>query len=101
MRSDIQRRNVAGGIVAKFQVRRFLVVVEKDAVFQRLVDEGFAAATGSILVTAKGMPDLATRAFLQALMASAPHLVCVGGKLAQSSTMCNSIINTELLSSPK
>lgn len=51
-----------------------MVVVEKDAVFQRLVEDGFAEQTGTILVTAKGMPDMATRAFLHFLCTALPHL---------------------------
>ena len=51
---------------------RFLVVVEKDAVFERLVEdrvwEGIAG--GAVLVTARGMPDLATRAFCSHLLRS-------------------------------
>lgn len=50
------------------------MVVEKDAVFQRLVEDGFAEQTGAILVTAKGMPDMATRAFLHSLCTALPHL---------------------------
>ncbi len=52
----------------------YVVVVEKDAVFQRLVEDGFAEQTGTILVTAKGMPDMATRAFLHFLCTALPHL---------------------------
>lgn len=53
---------------------RFVVIVEKDAVFQRLVEDGFAEHLGAILVTAKGMPDMATRAFLHCLCRALPHL---------------------------
>ena len=61
----------------------FVVVVEKDAVFQRLVEEGFCGATNSILVTAKGMPDLCTRAFLQVLTSFYPTLRSVAGEHPQ------------------
>ena len=54
--------------------RRFVVIVEKDAVFQRLMEDGFAEHLGAILVTAKGMPDAATRAFLHCLCRALPHL---------------------------
>ena len=51
----------------------FLIVVEKDAVFERLVEdrvwEGICG--GAVLVTARGMPDLATRAFCSHLLLSA------------------------------
>nr|AKI32380.1 meiotic protein [Watanabea reniformis] len=53
---------------------RFIVVLEKDAVFQRLAEERFSEATDSILVTAKGMPDLATRFFLKGLTSAFPHM---------------------------
>ena len=41
----------------------FLLIVEKDAVFQRLLEEGVFAAglPPFIMVTGKGVPDLATR----------------------------------------
>ena len=57
----------------------YVVVVEKDAVFQRLAEDGFAEETGAILVTAKGMPDMATRAFLHSLCTALPHLQQFGG----------------------
>lgn len=40
---------------------RYILVVEKDAVFQRLSEDRFFMAFPSILVTAKGFPDLASR----------------------------------------
>ncbi len=58
-------------------VARYLVVVEKDAVYQRLVDNDFCALANCIMVTAKGMPDVATRAFVHHLLAAAPHLTAV------------------------
>jgi len=41
----------------------FLLVVEKDAIFQRLLEEGVmtGALPPFVMVTGKGMPDLATR----------------------------------------
>lgn len=70
---------------------RFVIVVEKDAIFQRLVEDGFAENTESILVTAKGMPDMATRAFLHSLCSALPHLQQFAG-----ARNCNSM---ELLAS--
>ena len=67
-------------------VHRFVVVVEKDAVFQRLAAEGFPEATSSILVTARGMPDFATRFFLQMLAEGCPHLVFVAGAALHTHT---------------
>lgn len=62
-----------------YRLYRFVIIVEKDAVFQRLAAEGFPEATSSILVTARGMPDFATRFFLQMLAEGCPHLVFVAG----------------------
>lgn len=42
-----------------------VVVVEKEGVFARLVEDGFAAQHNALIVTGKGFPDLATRAFLR------------------------------------
>ena len=43
---------------------RFVLVVEKDSVFRRLVGDRFTARVPSILITACGYPDLATRALV-------------------------------------
>ncbi|MFN3803621.1 MAG: DNA topoisomerase IV subunit A [Pyrobaculum sp.] len=45
----------------------YVLVVEKDAIFQRLVREKFWSQENAILVTAKGMPDRATRRFVRRL----------------------------------
>ncbi|MEM1597025.1 MAG: DNA topoisomerase IV subunit A [Pyrobaculum sp.] len=45
----------------------YVLVVEKDAIFQRLVREKFWSQENAILVTAKGMPDRATRRFIRRL----------------------------------
>ena len=46
----------------------YVLVVEKDATFQRLLDEGFADALGpGVLVTGKGVPDLNTRQLVHRL----------------------------------
>ena len=50
---------------------RAILVVEKDAVFQRLAGDGLPSRLSVALVTAKGSPDLATRAFLSRLAAAA------------------------------
>ncbi|VDO40499.1 unnamed protein product [Haemonchus placei] len=48
---------------------QFIVVVEKDAIFQKLIDEGyFAAFPKSLLVTGKGYPDICTRKVLRWLV---------------------------------
>ena len=60
---------------------RYVVVIEKDAIFQRLMEDGFAATVEAILVTAKGMPDMATRSFVHALCNALPQLRPVAGVL--------------------
>ena len=45
----------------------YVLVVEKDAIFQRLNREGYWKRENCILVTAKGMPDRATRRFIRRL----------------------------------
>ena len=43
----------------------FVLVVEKDAVFNRLAEDQFYDYIPSIVITAKGQPDMATRMFLK------------------------------------
>lgn len=43
----------------------FVLVIEKDAVFNRLAEDQFYDYVPSILITAKGQPDMATRLFLK------------------------------------
>ena len=38
----------------------YILVIEKDAVFQRLLEDSFPSLA-PIMVTGKGMPDMATR----------------------------------------
>eukprot|EP00798_Chlamydomonas_sp_ICE-L_P008553 gene8553-33986_t len=52
-------------------------VIEKDAVFQRLVEDRIFNQLPCVVVTSKGMPDLATRAFCAHLLQSCP-LICLG-----------------------
>ena len=50
---------------------RCVIVVEKEGVFQRLVEDNFYDdAYPCVLVTAMGVPDLATRAFVHRLRAT-------------------------------
>lgn len=44
---------------------RCVLVIEKDSVFRRLIDDGFIERLPCVLVTACGFPDLATRAMVQ------------------------------------
>ncbi|XP_024890185.1 meiotic recombination protein W68 [Temnothorax curvispinosus] len=45
----------------------FVLVIEKDAVFQKLLEENCTRALGCILVTGKGYPDVATRMLVKML----------------------------------
>ncbi|KAL3118147.1 hypothetical protein niasHT_001921 [Heterodera trifolii] len=57
---------------------QFLLVVEKDAIFQRLIDEQFTHKfPRSILITGRGYPDFCTRQFLHWLSIQLPMLVLV------------------------
>ncbi|KAJ4148422.1 hypothetical protein LMH87_002892 [Akanthomyces muscarius] len=56
---------------------RWLLVVEKDAVFRSLVAVRFwetSLAGPGILITARGYPDLMTRSFLARIQSDCPHL---------------------------
>ncbi|GMH33661.1 hypothetical protein BSKO_01495 [Bryopsis sp. KO-2023] len=57
---------------------RYILIVEKDAIFQRLTEDRFFDSLPCVLVTAKGMPDLATRIFLMKLHRSYPLLQTFG-----------------------
>ena len=52
--------------------------VALQAIFQRLVEDSFCELALSIIVTAKGMPDLSTRVFLRQLHAAFPQLPVIG-----------------------
>ena len=43
---------------------RVVLVVEKDSIFRRLVADRFTERLPSVLITASGYPDLATRALV-------------------------------------
>jgi meiotic recombination protein SPO11 len=57
------------------------LVVEKDAIFQRLAEDRLWEVLPCVLITAKGFPDLATRAFL--------HKVSKGSSTADSASSQN------------
>lgn len=57
-----------------------ILVVEKDAIFQRLAEDRLWEVLPCVLITAKGFPDLATRAFL--------HKVSQGSSAAASVLSC-------------
>ena len=58
---------------------RHVLVIEKEAVFRSLCDAAVWAQLPVILITACGMPDLATRAFLRHLADSLPRQLAVMG----------------------
>ncbi|KNA14491.1 hypothetical protein SOVF_107100 [Spinacia oleracea] len=53
---------------------RYIIVIEKHAIFQRLVEDCFFNQVPSILITAKGCPDLATRFLLHKITKAFPNL---------------------------
>lgn len=44
---------------------RFILLVEKDAAFMRLAEDRFYNKYPCVIITGKGMPDVATRLFLK------------------------------------
>ncbi|KAM5572356.1 hypothetical protein ABKV19_012429 [Rosa sericea] len=53
---------------------RYIIVVEKHAIYQRLVEDHVFNQIPSILITAKGYPDIATRLLLHRLSRAFPDL---------------------------
>lgn len=53
---------------------RYIIVVEKHAIFQRLAEDRMFHHIPSILVTAKGYPDIATRFLLHRISRNFPKL---------------------------
>ncbi|CAN1778282.1 Meiotic recombination protein SPO11-2 [Linum perenne] len=53
---------------------RYIIVVEKHAIFQRLAEDRIFNHIPSILITAKGYPDMATRFLLHRMSRAFPHL---------------------------
>ncbi|KAI3845152.1 hypothetical protein MKX03_019819 [Papaver bracteatum] len=49
-------------------VAQYILIVEKETVFQRLADDQFCRANRCIIVTGRGYPDVSTRRFLRLLM---------------------------------
>ncbi|XP_048233382.1 meiotic recombination protein SPO11-2 isoform X2 [Ricinus communis] len=54
---------------------RYIIVVEKHAIFQRLAEDRVFNQISCILITAKGYPDIATRFLLHKLSRSFPELL--------------------------
>ncbi|XP_074572139.1 meiotic recombination protein SPO11-2-like [Curcuma longa] len=57
---------------------RYIIIVEKDAIFQRLAEDQFFNQIPSIIITAKGYPDIATRFFVHRLNQTFPLLPILG-----------------------
>ncbi|KXG24464.1 meiotic recombination protein SPO11-2 [Sorghum bicolor] len=53
---------------------RYIIVVEKDAIFQRLAEDRLYNQLPCILITAKGYPDIATRFILHRLSQTFPNM---------------------------
>ncbi|KAI3996146.1 hypothetical protein MKX01_031500 [Papaver californicum] len=53
---------------------RYIIIVEKHAIFQRLAEDRIFNQIPSILIAAKGYPDIATRFLLHRLSRAFPHL---------------------------
>ncbi|RYR73159.1 hypothetical protein Ahy_A02g007489 isoform C [Arachis hypogaea] len=53
---------------------RYIIIVEKHAIFQRLAEDQIFNQIPSILVTAKGYPDMATRVLLHRIHRTFPDL---------------------------
>ena len=70
---DFEVEILAGGGAVKC-----ILVVEKEGIFQRLVEDRFFATMPCVVLTAKGFPDLASRALLHKLHAAAPDIPVVG-----------------------
>lgn len=82
---------------------RFVLVIEKDGVFQRLLEDGFADAARCIMVTGKGFPDLATRAFVKKLQVCPrnvqrfpPHTHCTHTHALHARTLMHFLPQTAL-----
>ncbi|XP_072964701.1 meiotic recombination protein SPO11-2 isoform X1 [Typha angustifolia] len=57
---------------------RYIIIVEKDAIFQRLTEDCFFNHIPCILITAKGYPDIATRFVLHRLSQNFPDIPIFG-----------------------
>ncbi|PIA38744.1 hypothetical protein AQUCO_02700150v1 [Aquilegia coerulea] len=57
---------------------RYIIVIEKHAIFQRLAEDKVFNQIPSILITAKGYPDIATRFLLHKISRNYPNLPILG-----------------------
>ncbi|KAF7828223.1 meiotic recombination protein SPO11-2 [Senna tora] len=65
--------NLLQNLVLKTDAR-YIIIVEKHAIFQRLTEDRIFHQIPSILITAKGYPDIATRFLLHRLSLAFPDL---------------------------
>lgn len=71
----VEATSASGGVRV---AASYALVVEKDAVFDRLRRERIWERVPLVLVTAKGFPDLATRAFLKGIQNRFPSVTMLG-----------------------
>ena len=64
-----------------------------QAIFQRLIEDDFCDLVPSILITAKGMPDMATRVMLWHLHAAMPQLPVLGLVDWNPSGICTTLVH--------
>ncbi|XP_020114836.1 meiotic recombination protein SPO11-2 isoform X2 [Ananas comosus] len=57
---------------------RYIIIVEKDGIFQRLAEDHLFNQIPCILITAKGYPDMATRFILHRLTQTFPEMPIFG-----------------------
>nr|XP_018676843.1 PREDICTED: meiotic recombination protein SPO11-2 isoform X2 [Musa acuminata subsp. malaccensis] len=53
---------------------RYIIIIEKDAIFQRLAEDHFFNQIPCILITSKGYPDIATRFLLHRISQTFPDM---------------------------
>lgn len=63
----VQIPQIVSNVISISAKANFVLVIEKDAAFQRLLAEDCPRALNCILVTGKGYPDVATRMLVKML----------------------------------
>ncbi|KAL9262898.1 Meiotic recombination protein SPO11-1-like protein [Drosera capensis] len=51
-----------------FTIAQYILIVEKESVFQRLANDQFCSTNHCIVITGRGYPDISTRRFLRVLV---------------------------------
>ncbi|KAK9306459.1 hypothetical protein QLX08_002842 [Tetragonisca angustula] len=59
--------HIASNLISVRTTAKMLLIVEKDAVFQKLLEDDCTSSLGCILITGKGYPDVATRMLVKLL----------------------------------